>query len=464
MAADATLNAARRLTFGPSASLLSEIRALGVSAWVEQQLNYTAIDDLAVEALIAPYAYAGLPPIALVQDSDHRQAVEQQRSAVMIRQIASKRHLFEVMAEFWANHFSIDGSNYAADKWRAWDDRTVVRQHALGAFPDMLNGSAHSPSMLNYLNNAVSAGREPNENYARELLELHTVGVHGGYTEDDVHQAALALTGWSVDNTTASFKFKRPMHYVGPLKVMGWKHSNTASDGEAVGQSLINYLGTHPQTARHLAQKLVRRFVSDNPPGGLGNKVAASLRDSGFQIPAAIRTIVSSKEFLSSESGKYKRPAEWVVGAFRALGSTPNFNPFPADTLPALYPLYTLGQVPFGWTPPNGYPDLAEAWESTAQTVSRWNIARQIAYNGINSMSGYQAATLLGSPTPATVGDLVDRLAVQVLGRSAGVEERAALIDVVGRPAGAGISPVDAKAQVPELVALLLSSPTMQVR
>lgn len=461
MAVDAALNAARRLTFGPTPDLLREIRAKGVTKWLDEQLDHTSILDLEVETLLVQYYLPALPPLTLILAGNSGQAVNQQRSVVITRQIASKRQVFEVMAEFWANHFSIDGNNYNASFWRAWDDRNVARKFALSTFPQLLNASAHSPAMLKYLNNDVSIGSNPNENYARELMELHTVGVHGGYTEDDVHQAALALTGWTVDSSLGVFKFDPSMHYVGPLKVMGWKHSNKAGDNEKVGQSLINYLSTHPQTAKHLATKLVRRFIADAPPGGLSSKVAGTLSSTGFDIKAAVRTIATSKEFATSDGTKYKRPAEWVISSLRALGSKPNLGG--PDTLGAQYPMQQLGQIPFGWVPPNGYPDEAPAWQSTAQTVSRWNIARQIAYNGVGGMAGYQPSKMF-TVAPKTVGELVDRVANVVLGRGAGIDEKAAILEYLGRPAGAKIDVNTANALIPEAVSMLLASPTMQVR
>lgn len=464
MAVDAALNAARRLTYGPTPQLLQDIRSKGVSPWLEQQLNPDSILDVEMDLVTSQYLQAAMPPVLIVDTDYSESPVTQQRSVIALRQLASNRQLFEMMAEFWANHFSIDGSRYDLWPYRAWDDQTVARKYALGTFPQLLNASAHSPAMLTFLNNAESYGSNPNENYGRELMELHTVGVGAGYTEDDVHHAALALTGWTIDPTTCAFKFEPSYHYVGPLRVMGWSHPNAHGAGEAVGQSLLNYLATHPSTASHLAVKLCHRFVSDTPSGALEGQVAQSLRNSGMSIPAAIRTIVASKEFLSSDGGKYRRPNEWLMAALRAVGATPEFSALPGDFHPILGALSSLGQVPFGWSPPNGYPDVASAWESTAQTVIRWNLAEAISNNGIGGLTAFNPQTIIGKVMPKTVGDLVDHVSTRLLGRSPGIDERAALVAFCGKPAGTAITKSFADAVIHDLIGMVLSTPTMQVR
>jgi uncharacterized protein (DUF1800 family) len=404
------------------------------------------------------------PLLFLLGEQDWVKAMEQQRSVVAVRQLMSNRQLFEVMASFWADHFSIYGSHQLAKRWRAWDDRQVARTYALATFPELVTASAHSPAMLYFLDNTSSIGTNPNENYARELLELHTVGAYGGYTEDDVHQAALALTGWGVDDGFATFTFRPELHYVGKLKVMGWRHANAAGDGEAVGQSLLDYLAHHPSTARHLAVKLCRRFVADEPPGGLANRVAGALQSSGMSIPDAIRTITSSREFAAASGSKYRRPGEWLVASMRAIGAKPNLNPFPADRHPTVDLMQSLGQQPFGWVPPNGFPDKARKWQSTAQTLNRWNFAQSIANGGVGDITGYDPAALLGTPAPATAGEFVTRMCVRILGQKPSADEKAGLLEIVGRLDGAGINQTIIDESIRSLVALILSTPTMQVR
>ena len=465
MAVDAALHAARRLSFGPTPDLVAEIRKVGVAGWVETQLKPEAITDLETDLTVAGYVYPALPPVALLLgDQDYTKAMESQRSVATVRQLMSNRQLFEVMAAFWADHFSIYGRHQIAYRWRAWDDREVARKFALATFPELLTASAHSPAMLSYLDNTISVGKNPNENYAREVMELHTLGAYGGYTEDDVHNAALALTGWGIDPNYATFQFDPGKHYVGRLRVMGWTHANKAGDGEAVGQSLLDYLAHHPSTARHLATKLCRRFVADSPPGGLTGRVAKTLQGSGMSIPAAIRTITSSSEFKTTIGTKYRRPAEWMIASLRAVGSKPNLNPFPADRHPVVNILQSLGQQPFGWVPPNGFPDIATKWESTAQTLNRWNFAQAIANGSVGDMGGYDPATLLGSPAPTTAGELVERMYVRIVGQKPTPDEKAGLLEIVGRLDGAGVNQTVITASLRPLVAMILSTPTMQVR
>lgn len=465
MAVDAALHTARRLSFGPTPALVAEIGKQGVAAWVETQLKPDSIADTDTDLTVAPYVYAGMNPMLfLLGDQDWTKSMSQQRSVVAVRQLMSNRQLFEVMAAFWADHFSIYGSHQVAKRWRAWDDLQVARKYALTTFPQLLTASAHSPAMLTFLDNASSAGKNPNHNYAREVMELHTLGVDGGYTEDDVHNAALALTGWGVDDNYATFKFTPERHYVGRLRVMGWHHANAVGDGEAVGQSLLNYLAHHPSTARHLAVKLCRRLVSDSPPGSLTTRVAGTLQSTGMSIPDAIRTITSSREFAAATGSKYRRPGEWLVASLRAIGAKPNFNPFPADRHPVVDLMQSLGQQPFGWVPPNGFPDVAAKWQSTAQTLNRWNFARTIANGGVGDLTGYDPAQLLGTPAPKTAGELVTRMSERILGQKPSADEKAGLLEMVGRLDGAGIDQKVIDESIRSLVALTLSTPTMQVR
>ena len=247
-----------------------------------------------------------------------QQLLQQLISNRIVRGVYSERQLQEVMTDFWFNHFNVFWDK-GADRWLTTDfEMNTIRPNALGKFKDLLLATAQSPAMLFYLDNHLStapsavvqraiqnnANRKPgiNENYARELMELHTLGVDGGYTQKDVTEVARALTGWTIDRPrmTANFIFRPAMHDRGEKTVLGQRIP--ANGGIQDGQRVIDILVQHPSTARFISTKLVRRFVSDNPPQSLVDKVAATYTKTGGDIREMLRTIFFSSEFMSPAS------------------------------------------------------------------------------------------------------------------------------------------------------------------
>ncbi len=232
----------------------------------------------------------------------------------IVRATWSKRQLFEVMVDFWSNHLNV--ANPSDNVW--WSrhdyDRNVIRRHALGKFSDMLAASATHPAMMTYLNNAESTKDNPNENYGRELLELHTVGVDAGYTEDEMHTSALILTGlgvhWYDDVDDGTFNYEPDNHYVGHVKVLGWASKNTsANKGLAVALDYVDYLAHHPATAHRIAYKLCERFVSDAPPAGLVTKLAQTYRKHDTAIVPVLQRAVRLEDLQALE-GREDPPAD----------------------------------------------------------------------------------------------------------------------------------------------------------
>ena len=327
--------------------------------------------------------------------------VAQLQAAKLIRAVESERQLLEVMTDFWFNHFNVFMGKPQARSLVTEYERDVIRPNALGRFRDLLGAVAHSPAMLVYLDNAQSFGpdsplgrrqkRGLNENYARELLELHTLGVDGGYTQQDVTEAARVLTGW----TPGALRFARmggaqgfldAAHDQGEKSVLGIKFE---AEGVQEGERLLDELAAHPATARFLAAKLVRRFVSDDPPAKLVDEVAKTYAKTGGDIREALRTIFYSKEFWSPEAyrSKAKKPLELAASTLRALGSKAE----PNRQLLGL--LERLGEPLYMCQPPTGYDDVAEAWLGSDQLVLRWNFAL-----------GAVAGRIPGvEPTPATL-------------------------------------------------------------
>ena len=203
--------------------------------------------------------------------------------ATLLRAAASRRQLYELMVDFWSNHFNIFIGDGVDRFFKTTDDREVIRPHAMGRFADLLLASAQSPAMLYYLDNFLSTGDALNENYGRELLELHTVGVDGNYSESDIVPAAQCLTGWTFARRNGKFIFDPRRHYDGPIQVMDWSSPGRRGRGaKQVGIDMLDYLAHHPSTARFLARKLCTRFVSDAPPDVLAE---IATRRLGNQTP-----------------------------------------------------------------------------------------------------------------------------------------------------------------------------------
>lgn len=520
---DSDVLALNRIAFGPRPGDLEQVKAMGVDAFIDQQLAPDSIDDSAVEDMLkifpsltmdipdllqsyaVPFMHGGsgnagglnvgatvrgflglldnqsnTNGVTLTADS-RLQSVLELVQATILRQVYSERQLFELMVDFWSNHFNIYILKNQCRVLKTWDDREVIRKYALGKFRDLLFASAHSPAMLIFLDNVTNLKGVPQENYARELMELHTIGVDGGYTQDDVENVAKALTGWSVmaprrslfgmdyDNAGAFF-FRKNQHDNTAKTILGTNISpgGWMQDGEQV----LDMLASSPKTATHISTKLVKRFVDDNPPPALIARAADTFAKTDGDIRAVMSTILHSDEFKTSFGKKVKRPLEFVASALRALDATPTnaelkrvslkgaipqtlYNParrkLPGEPIAAT--LRLLGQVPFLWQSPNGYPDSAGAWVNTNNLLTRWNFSLALATGRVLEFDA-----TLDSSNAAEPAALVDEWSGRILHRALPDTDRAKLIDYVS---GDTPSP---NARLQNLVALLLSSPHFQYR
>ncbi len=316
-----------------------------------------------------------------------RRIVVELQQAKLLRAVYSKRQLQEQMVDFWMNHFNVHMGK-GMGRWLVTSyERDAIRPRALGKFRDLVLATARHPAMLFYLDNFQSSapnsggGRERNrrrglnENYARELMELHTLGVDGGYTQKDVVEVARCFTGWTFrPRRGAEYLFHSRMHDRGEKRVLGVK---IRGGGEREGIQVIDLLVNHPSTARFIATKLVRRFVADEPPEALVQRTAATFRRSGGDIRQTLRTIFRSREFLSAEAyrAKVKKPVELVASALRASGAEVGFSP------PLLQAVARMGEPLYLCEPPTGYPDVAQAWVNTGLMLNRVNFATALAAN-----------------------------------------------------------------------------------
>jgi uncharacterized protein (DUF1800 family) len=458
----AALHMLNRLTFAARVGDLAEIDARGLEGWLEWQLAPEEIADpvMALINVAMPLLAADYTALkeAAVEDGGYTASVHLTWARVL-RAAFSPRQLYEVMVEFWTDHFNVPAGDFILDK--VIDDRTVIRKHALGRFRDLLFASAQSPAMLYYLNQDTSSAEHPNENYAREVMELHTLGVDGGYTETDVKELARALTGWTVRDGAppGRFAFVPSMHDSEEKTVLGLRLP--AGRGVEDGMEVLDMLARHPSTARFIAFKLCRRLVSDTPPESLVASAAQVFLDTEGDIKAILRHIVKSAEFAASAGQKFRRPIDYLAALMRITGAE-----FPDVWLP-LYLLEMLGQTPFGWRPPNGYPDVAGAWISTTGLLGRWNMALLLPSAANGETDQLKVDLLPHAAAATTAGELVDAAIALVLpGAAIAPADREQLIAFASDGGGPDMAIDDSYRadRFPALVALLFASPYFQWR
>jgi uncharacterized protein (DUF1800 family) len=456
LSTDPVLHLLRRATFGPTPEAVSQARDMGVDAWLETQLAPASLPDATADAAVALFPMAGMTTsqIRAAVPAGHWDAMLDLGTATLARQVWSSRQLFEVMVDFWSNHLNVACPSSAVWDLRTGYDRDVIRANALGRFSDMLLASARSPAMLAYLNNNLSTKRSVNENYGRELLELHTVGLAAGYTETDVRNSAYLMSGRTID-AGRQFAFDPAKHWTGEVTVLGFTAPNAvAADGLALGDAYLTYLARHPATAARIARKLAVRFVADDPPSTLVDRLAQVYLDNGTAIGPVLRALFGSDEFRGAVGAKTRRPLEDLVATVRVLGLTPG-----SDTRGSLKNLYWwLGQVghaPLAWATPDGYPDTAAAWTSTNSTLFSWNMHWQL----VNGYPGLGRVPLLGA-VPATLGGYLDALAGRLLFQPLAPAERGALLAFLSGTETTRAS----SAQAVNLVPLILDSFTHGLR
>lgn len=382
-----------RAAYGPWPGDLEHVKAMGREKWLESQLNPGAIDDTLCDLRAGGFEALFFEPGNAYEFDKKVLRMEITRHA-LLRAVYSKRQLFEVMVEFWTDHLNIDLEKGDCVYLKPSDDREVVRKHALGNFRDLIMASAKSPAMLTYLdgrdNKVTKESPVPNENYGRELMELHTLGVSGGYTQDDVREAARCLTGWTVDLKTTMAKalnpftpprgvtyFRKDWHDDGEKKVLG--HTIPAGGGEKDIEQLVNVVCAHPSTARYLATKLCHRFVSHEPPETLVAKVANEFTRTRGDIKSLLRVIFQSDEFASAHGQLLKRPYRFIVSSLRTVGADTHTHP------PLMDYLQRMGQGLFQHPTPDGYPDEETPWLGTL--LWRWNFAFRLAGNKLPTVA-----------------------------------------------------------------------------
>ena len=415
-----------RIAYGPNAADSARMLEIGPDAYIEEQLHPERIDDAAFEARLVGRTTLELPAGTVVRTygatgSDMPEVpLLEVVDAKILRAAYSKRQLEALLTEFWVNHFHVRDSGLTLGAF----EHETIRPNVLGRFEDLLRAVARSPAMAIYLDNVMNVRdgvvmdgvvRGTNENYARELLELHTVGVDAGYDQQDVIDLARCFTGWSIDwDAPDGFVYVDQLHDKGAKNVMGLVLA--AGGGESDGRSAIAYLASHPSTARHIATKLVRRFVDEDAPAALVDAVTDTYLATDGDLREVMRTILDSAEIQrgARSRSKVKRPLVLVASTIRALGldvqdDLARYRDF----------LLMLGEYPYAATDPRGYPENSAHWVAPDTLLVRLEFIRSTILRAQSAGIGFDAD---GSETSA---ELVTRLSQRLGLRALSKAERA---------------------------------------
>ena len=552
-----------RLGYGPRPGDVERVEKMGLPAYMRQQLHPETIDDSALQAELAKFDILAMGETELFQDFRDEQQANKQRqidranaekmsattastnsataqnertalakrpggepprrsylavaelqNAKIISAAESPRQLYEVLVDFWSNHFNIDVRKGPCRVLKVVDERDVIRPHVLGKFRDLLGASAKSPAMLHYLDNfqnsapreispneqrrrqqyaqqipgapAQTVDNKPrpvgglNENYAREIMELHTLGVDGGYTQKDVQEVARCFTGWGIDQRTGEFAFTPRRHDNGSKTVLG--HEIPPNGGIQDGETVLDILASHPSTAKFICTELCRRLVADDPPPALVERAAAVFRTTDGDLRQVVQTIIYSPEFFSPQAyrAKIKSPFEFAVSAVRATGRTI----VPDDILPMNKRLameagatfdrnmdrianarrksldiavIEMGEPLFAYQAPTGYTEDSRKWVNAGALIARMNFALALAEHKVVDVSASPVDLIRGvdSDKPELV---LDQLNQALLHGEMAVATRATLEKQISRKDPDQASTVN----VPELTALVLGSPEFQ--
>lgn len=454
------LHLANRITFGPVPGLLVDVQGKGLESYLEEQL--TPAPDPWLDKRLAGFEMLRLqvPEVMRiwrgeVKDRSLPSLIDELYLAKLIRCTRSVNQLQEVMVDFWFNHFNVTLPHGFVRQAVAAYERDAIRPHVFGKFRTMLGAVAQHPAMLFYLDNHLNrkdttvGGRLVkgiNENYGRELLELHTVGVTAGYTQDDVVDAARCMTGWTIDDIKMGgrFVYRAEHHDDGQKSVFGL--TVPAKGGKKDGELLLDFVASHSATAQFIARKLAQRFVSDDPPQTVVDACAATFLSSDGDLTQVLRTLFTSSEFWGEVAKpKLKTPFEYVISSFRALDVRVRSV---QDLVPRLN---AMGMPMYGCAPPTGYSSLGREWLSPLY-LHRFNFAFDLSYRKIRGVA-------FGARSEAGVADVVGQTpsaALSLLNRdifASSLSKRT--LETAVESAGGDVS---------KTVALVLASPEMQGR
>jgi len=427
------IRALGNMSYGATAADIAAFNALGsndtarLTAYVDKQLNWSAIDDSAVESRLTAAGYTTLGKSLAQLWADHvapnpaweirmRPAWEVQRAS-LVRAVHSKRQLREVMTTFWHDHFNVMATDYSAGPVYVHYDRDVIRANAFGNFRTLLEGVAQSTAMLYFLDNRSNTRAGPNENFARELMELHTFGTENylgfvdpfqvppcpedpaypiGYTDIDVYETASAFTGWTVKDgnwefptdNDGTFVYRSTWHDAGPKFPLGM-FLNPEQPALKDGRDILDRLASHPRVAKFICKKLIRRFCADKPSQQLIDSAAAVFRanwKNPDQIKLTLRHILLSNAAFNDWGQKTRRPFEAVAAAMRTLGSDWTIRAGDAKSDEFMWRMGFTGHTPYDWPAPNGYPDTGVAWSGSNSFGMTWKLLNWLTETADNNV------------------------------------------------------------------------------
>jgi uncharacterized protein (DUF1800 family) len=456
-----------RFSFGPTASSRAYVHKVGLDGWYRHELaaarrhaGYAGNTRVRKQGTMLALTPAAIRARLKAAGNEYGwDAMDELTRVTLGMQAFSAAQLYETLVDFFSNHLHV--ANHSDSVWltRPSYDREVIRRHALGKFSDMLLASARHPAMLTFLNLAESTKAAVNENYGRELLELHTVGLH--YTESDVRNAARLLTGRTVDEQFR-YRYDASRHWTGPVRVLGFDAANaSAAGGQVAGDALLRHLARHPATAQLLARKLCVHYVSDSPSTSLVNAVAHAYRAHDTAIEPMVRTILHSTEFWQSRGRKVRRPTENLLATVRVLGTRVS------NMDKALHTLHwmsaTMGHAPLDWPAPNGYPDVAAAWRSASTLLTEWQLHLGFAGDWWDGFAHSDKTALYGR-RPHNSGDAINLITRRLTGQTFRAAHRHALQRFVGEPASTPMHESRLRWLLYPLIAVVLDGPHHALR
>ena len=462
---------ARRVCPAPTNGIANEITKLGYDAWIERQLRPSRIDDSRANKMITKHlswSYKTTKQVDKASKGESWRAGKAMSISRTLRQIYTKRYLYESMVDTMGDHLYV-GADGKAGSFAGWFDAAVLRKHALGKYSDMLSAAVHHPALLVFLDNQLNSADNPNENLGRELLELHTVGV-GNYTEADVRNSALLLTGHGLDWETYKYRYSKWDHYVGPLTIMGFSHANASREaGPDALNKYLSYLAHHPATARHVCRRLAVRFVSDSPSDALVESLAQVYLASGTSLRSVMRALLRSAEFKGSVGAKWRRPQELMATMIKQAKPS-NIKPKSSQgkdlwaiTGTVQWLLDTCGHQPRMWDTVNGYPDQAKVWTSTQAMLANFDTAFARVFWRDTEFPVKSWASALGIKAGMTAQQAATTTAYKLTGYSWAPGDLAVLVAKFGSPAHV-LTKAQIKDRLPVAVHLVFCSPYYGLR
>ena len=447
-----------RISFGINAMDKIKYQQLGYEEYIDYQLDADNIDDSAIEEFIAnhlPTVNMALTEIrSLIANDELNQSkvANELKAATFLRAVYSNKQLLQIMVEFWSNHFSVFHFDGPVAILKTKEDREVMRPLALSSFSELLHADAKSTAMIYYLDTFSSSKEAPNENYARELMELHTVGVDGPYAHFDIDEVARCFTGWGINQRNGNFRFFANRHDFEEKTVLG--HTIAAGGGITDGEQVLDILAAEGSTATFIAKKLCRHFIADNPDQVIVDSTTAVFNASNGDIKQCLRHILLSEEFMFCRDTKLKRPFHFVTSAIRSLkGNILNRQSMRSTALI----LTGLGQLPFNWQTPDGFPDVANHWESTTGMLFRWNYINTFCYK---QLPGYNYALGNLIRPPYSAENVFSQIANKVIHRKMRAIDEDSLMHYLTNGSSNNIVPLT---KIQGALAIAMGSPYFQL-